>query len=302
MATKKGFYIPCEACGKIVYKTPSQYAKRKHHYCSNACQAAKKREETFEHRLCEVCGNDMYLSKKSTQRFCSTSCQKIWQKGNTGFDNPRFQGKQVECETCGKEFLIGKYKADLDQHHFCSKGCKVHWYSTVWSQQESWKEESRIRAANLLKKIPATTQTKPQLIINRLLDEMEIKYQNEKTFEYYSIDNYLFVYDLAIEVMGDYWHTSPLRYTEPKNDVQRRIISRDKAKNTYLKRKYNINILYLWESDILSHPDLCRKLIDLYIVNNGDLHNYNSFNYSITGDSIALNDEIIYPYQTKIAC
>ena len=47
---------------------------------------------------------------------------------------------------------------------------------------------------------------------------------------------------------------------------------------------------------------MCKMLIQLYIKMNGILENYNSFNYHIFNDMLALNSEIIYPYfQNKIA-
>ena len=295
--------MPCEYCGKIVYKTLSQFNKREHHFCSNKCQSLLRRELTFEYRNCEVCGETFYVSKKSTQRFCSTECQHRWQLGNTGFKNPKFQGGVVVCTNCGKEFLLGKYKLN-NKRHFCSNQCRQDWYANVWSQSVEWKDESRKRAARTLSKNTITTQTKPQLVVNSILEKMDINYRNEEPFVYYSIDNYIPEHNLAIEVMGDYWHSSPLRYSDKINDKQRHIISRDKAKHTYIKKYYNIEILYLWESDIIKRPNLCSSLIELYINNSGVLTNYHSFNYNLDSNGqLTLNDKIIYPFQEqKIAC
>lgn len=304
-ANKTGLYIQCEYCGKTVYKTRSQYKKAKQHFCSNRCQSLLKREIAFEHRPCEVCGKDMYLSKKSTKRFCSTECQNIWQSGNTGFDNKRFRGGYVKCEHCGKDFLVGKYNLEYDKKHFCSTLCRQTWYATVWSQSDDWKTQSRIRAASSLIKNTVITQTKPQIIVNEMLDNMDIVYRNEEPYTYYSIDNYLPKFNLAIEVMGDYWHASPLKYPDSINERQRHTISRDKAKHTYLKNYFGIDILYLWEADILKRPDVCIELIRHYIECDGNIKDYHSFNYSVVGDSLKLNDVIVRPYQsgrTEIAC
>lgn len=301
---KTGKYIQCEYCGKTVYKTLSQYNKRKHHFCSNKCQSLLKREQTFEYRTCEICGSTFYVSKKSTQRFCSTQCQSKWQLKNVGFKNPKFQGDYVQCENCGKRYLLGKYKLEDGKHHFCSKTCRQEWFSEVWSQSDEWKEESRKRAVRILSNNAISTQTKPQIAVNNMLDNLSISYRNEEPFVYYSIDNYLTKHKLAIEVMGDYWHSSPLKYKDKINDKQKHIISRDKAKHTYIKKHHGIEILYLWESDILNRPDICTALIRLYISTNGRLNNYHSFNYNIDNNGeITLNTDIIYPHQEKqIAC
>ena len=160
------------------------------------------------------------------------------------------------------------------------------------------------RAVRILSNNAVSTQTKPQIAVNNMLDNLFVEYRNEEPFVYYSIDNYLPEYKLAIEVMGDYWHSSPLKYPDKINDKQKHIISRDKAKHTYIRNHYGIEILYLWESDILKCPDLCTALIRHYIANNGCLDNYHSFNYHIDDDgNLTLNADIIHPYQGKqIAC
>ena len=142
-----------------------------------------------------------------------------------------------------------------------------------------------------------TYNTTPQRILNNLLDDMGIKYTNEKNFKYYSVDDYLNDYHLVIEVMGDFWHASPLKYTKDTlREIQINRIPKDKAKRTYIKNKHNINILYLWESDLHKSLEVCRELIEQYIKNNGILDNYNSFNYSIINNKLMMNDEIIYPF------
>jgi len=296
---KTGIYINCEFCGKLVYKTKTEYNRQKHHFCSNRCQFLKKRNDTYEHRKCEICGNDIYVSKKSTQRFCSEDCQHAWQKKNTGFKNPKFQGGYKVCPICGDTFLLGKYRYENGRQHFCSDNCRRVWYGSVWSQSKERKEESRRRAANQLSAISAKTQTKPQIMVNNLLEGMGIEYRNEENFEYYSIDNYLPEQNLIIEVMGDYWHCSPIKYSIPCNDIQRKNIRRDKAKHSYIKNRYNIEILYLWEQDINNDINKCSKLISAYLCSKGTLPNFHSFNYEIVDENISLNKQITTPFQEK---
>lgn len=291
-----GEYIECEWCGGLAYKTQSQLKKHKHHYCSNKCQSEKKHSEAYEDRACEICGELMHVSKKSTQRFCSTECQKMWQTQQVGELNKRFTRKKINCDYCGNEFFVKNYKTLTNQNHFCSKNCRQEWFANIWSQSDEWKDESRKRAANMMKNNLSITMTKPQIIVNELLDNYHIQYNNEEQFIYYSVDNYLINHNLIIEVMGDYWHGNPLKFNE-LNNLQRKNIGRDKAKHTFIQKYYDINILYLWEKDILERQDLCLSLILSYIENDGLLENYHSFNYILHNEKLTLNYPLVQPYQ-----
>lgn len=296
-----GYFVNCENCGKEVYKTKTQYNKAKHHFCSNKCQKEFEHKEKYEDRRCEICDELFHVSKKSEQRFCSIECQNIWQTQQTGVRNTRFTRKLIACDYCGDKFYIKNYKLDLPEHHFCSNKCRQKWYSEVFSQDEKWKEESKKRAVKILENRHIDTNTKPQQIINNLLRDMNISYINEAGFKYYTVDNYLTKYNLIIEVMGDFWHCHPLKYTVDNiRDIQRKRIPKDKAKHTYLKNKYNIEVLYLWEDDIYNNLDVCKALIDKYINNDGKLKNYHSFNYHIKYNNLNLNENIIVPYQDAV--
>ena len=208
-----GYYINCENCGKEVYQTKTQYNRAKHHFCSNKCQKEYQHKILFEDRKCEMCDNTFHVSKKSTQRFCSTACQGRWQSTQTGILNPRRKRLDSICDYCGKKIDIIQCNVGKYEHNFCNAECRQKWYSEIFSQSEEWKEESRIRATKLLSENQTRTNTKPQQIINQLLDSMNVSYINEKDYVYYSVDNYLDDYNLIIEVMGDFWHCNPLMYS-----------------------------------------------------------------------------------------
>lgn len=296
-----GYYIKCEYCGKEVYKTKTQYNKAKHHFCSTKCQKEFEHKEKYEDRKCEMCGNIFNVSKKSTKRFCSRECQGKWQSTQTGVVNPRYKKVEIKCENCGKKFHEKLYKTKNGQRNFCSNECRQEWYSKVFSQNDDWREKSRKRAVKILENRQLDTNTKPQQIINDLLTSMNISYVNEKGFTYYAVDNYLDEYNLIIEVMGDFWHCNPLKYSSMNSyDIHKKRIPRDKAKHSYFKNNYNIEILYLWEDDIYNNLDVCKAIIDKYINNKGTLEDYHSFNYHLDDENLILNDNIIVPYQDMV--
>lgn len=298
---KKGILIQCANCGKEIYRTPYRLSKNKNQYCSNKCEKEFQHKETFETRICEICGKPFECSKLSTQLLCSVECQKLWQETRVGELNPRYKRNKIKCDWCGSDVFVPDSKLKLNKYFFCGNECRREWYSNVYSQTEEWRDMSRKRAVKILEDglIPFTN-TKPQLIVNSFLDELNINYIAEKGFDYYCVDNYLSDNNLIIEVNGDYWHSNPFIFSQEKlNDIQKTRIRTDKAKHTYILNHYNIEILYLWEYDILNNPDLCKMLILKYIDHAGILDDYNSFNYDIVNNELSLKDYIVFPYQNR---
>lgn len=292
----------CDYCGKSCETTKSHYNETQNHFCSNKC-ADKFRSEN--HRIdlkCPICGKffNVTLSEAKTRLCCSRECQAKWYSENmTGENNPNFSSKLVKCEWCGKEHYQKQYKINNQDHFFCSVQCRQKWFTNVWSQTEKWKNISRIRATKMLSDgIFNHTDTGIQVIINKLLDNAKINYINEYNCKYVSIDNYLNKYNLMIECMGQYWHTDNRKYKKINYVMQRKRITKDKAKHTYIKNNYNIEILYLWEKDIIDNIELCKQLVLLYVKNKGNLENYHSFNYYLDKNNIIqLNtNKIIVPY------
>ena len=161
------------------------------------------------------------------------------------------------------------------------------------------KERSRKRLLNNLKSSDRL-DTGIQLKVNSILDNIGLKYEREKVFEYYAVDNYLTSCNGIIEVMGDYWHSSPLRYNKDKyliNEMQQKQLHRDKIKYSYIMNHYQIPILYLWETDIVSNPELCSALVSLYVENNKILENYHSFNWQMKNEKLSVKEDIVVPYQ-----
>jgi hypothetical protein len=140
------------------------------------------------------------------------------------------------------------------------------------------------------------TNSELQQKVNYMLDNLNVKFISEKSFTFFTVDNYLVDYKLIIENMGTYWHCDHRKYEKIiyENHVDR--IKRDKSKHSYLKNNEDIEILYLWEEDVNNNIELCKRLIELYLKNNGVLDTYHSFNYILKNDILLPKDIIIYPY------
>ena len=100
MAPKNGVYVACEICGKITYKTKSQYDVHKHHYCSYECSRMGRSKLHSEDRECEWCGNIFHVINSAPQRFCSIECQHEWQKTNVGDRKPKYTKVTTFCDNC----------------------------------------------------------------------------------------------------------------------------------------------------------------------------------------------------------
>lgn len=277
----------CEICGKKFAKKECDYLRHSHHYCSQECSAKGNHVLNTVMKKCETCGREMQLKKSSSQRFCSTDCQAEWQKQFVGELSPNYTRQKIRCMWCGNEYDIKAHKLNKYENHFCSKRCRQEWYSKEWSQNNLWREESRRRALSILKsgKIP-TIHSTPQIVLDEMLSTMGIDFQNEYAVGSYSVDNYLSNDNLFIEVMGDYWHCSPMKYACMSNMVQQKSVIRDRKKLQTIKELTGRNVLYLWETDLKKRPQICELLIREFIKQDGFLENYHSFNY--TNDNGAL--------------
>ena len=114
--------------------------------------------------------------------------------------------------------------------------------------------------------------------------------------KYYSIDICLSESELFVEIMGDYWHCSPMEFINAEYEFQKAAIIRDAKKRNYCRNSLKKQILNLWESDVLKDMHKCELLIDRFIEQQGMLDNYESFNYHIEDNNVIINDNIVTPY------
>lgn len=299
--SRTGQDVECRVCGKKIYKTITRLKRSNGiHYCSRACQDRGRHIDAYEMRNCEICGSQFECPKRSKQRFCSDACQNEWQRTRVGILNPKYNRVERTCEYCGSTIYEQPYKVSIGCHLFCNKHCRQAWYSEVFSQSEEWKNECRKRAVNLLEEgRMQKTNSVPQQIVDDMLATMNVDFIREYNIKYYSIDNFLTNSGLFIEVMGDFWHCNPIKYDDVKYHQQKKSIGRDKAKHTYIINHFDTEVLYLWECDIISDIEKCKKLTQLYIDNSGDLKNYHSFNYHVVNGELQINDDLIIPYQER---
>lgn len=216
------------------------------------------------------------FKKNKFGHFCTHECYWSWKSIHISAEHhPQYKRNKVKCDNCFTEMDITDSELEKNKHNFCTQQCYWQFRSKYYVGENSyWLGKKRPELAessrnNMLKMLTDGKMKKDSKIfnkVNELLNKMDILYENEKNFGYYSVDHYLTDFNLVIETMGDYWHGSPLKYPnyEQLNSIQIKDINRDKRKQTYLKNK-GINILYLWEKDIKQNENLCKLLIAMYV-------------------------------------
>ena len=265
-------------------------------------------------KTCRNCNKILIknMAEFEKNNYCNMKCRNEFKSSfYVGKNSPFYNRVLTKCCNCGSEIEISQYEKSRensfgDEHHFCSQKCYWNYRSKYYVKEKhpsynkiyTEKERNKFRAItiNRIKNgLYPQTLTKPHKKVNYILDEMNIRYENEYNCKYYSIDIFLSDYNLMIEVMGDYWHASPIKYQNKNklSDIQFKDIRKNKSKHTYIKRYYNIEILYLWEKDISDRENICKLLIKKYTEQNGILKDYNSFNYS---NDFKINKNIIKPY------
>ena len=260
----------CSYCGKEESKHLSVYIKNKECFCLSECYWNFKRE-------CEPKGEN----------------------------HPSYNRVGKKCDNCGEDIKVIPWGIENYHHNFCSQKCYWEFRSKYYIGEKhsqfglkkttEQKRKMRIATVKSYENGTYKRRTKPQIKVDEILDDLNMVFKNEYNCKYYAIDNYLPDHNLMIEVNGDYFHSNPLKFTK-LNTMQIKGITRDKRKRTYIKRYKEINVLYLWESDINNKQEMCKELILEYVNNKGILSNFNSFNYSLVEGELLLNDDIIIPY------
>ena len=293
--------MTCKWCEGKFNKTPRK--GQENYFCCHDCSTkyhAKERTKDLVVVNCAFCKGEFERKEYNTGKiYCSDECRaKGFNIKMSGENNPKYVERlTIKCDWCKTEFGETENSYNQSKNHFCSKDCARAYHANVFSQTPEWKEFMRIEMVNRLSDgVFSHTDTKPQLIVNDILKELNVKNENEYNCKHYAIDNYLNKSNLMIEVNGTYWHTDHRVFDKINYLSQANGISKDKAKKTYIKKYYDINMLYLWEYDINNDRELCNELIILYIHNNGVLDNYHSFNYHLNNGILTINENIEIPY------
>jgi very-short-patch-repair endonuclease len=202
----------CQVCGKTFKRSPSGVGP----YCSYVCmgkgQSAPRQEWT-----CERCGKPFPSPPgygRRRLRYCSLSCASR---------HPKARKPLPACEICGNLARRRGYR-------YCT-ACRRNVLAELMAE--------RIRSGELV--APRLTQdTKPERILIAFLTFAGFTVQPQRRFGHAVIDAYLPEHHLAFEADGDYWHARP------------DITTRDLARDARLLKRFNLPVVRLWQSELIS--------------------------------------------------
>lgn len=100
--------VPCEICGKVVWKKPSKLKIYPRTFCSRRCQGKGISPTLGQMHECAECGKEVYRSRahfaksKSGRVFCTRNCSTIYRnKRRTGKSHPNWTGSDYRKEALG---------------------------------------------------------------------------------------------------------------------------------------------------------------------------------------------------------
>ena len=83
-------------------------------------------------KVCEYCGDvfEVVLARVESARFCSIECKGKWQSENVkGVNHKLWQRVEKECKYCENKFWVKKDVLGKGHGEFCSRECAVKWDS-----------------------------------------------------------------------------------------------------------------------------------------------------------------------------
>ncbi len=126
------------------------------------------------------------------------------------------------------------------------------------NHSDKTKEKLRQTTLNSIKRgVFNQLKSKPHIKFKDILNNLSIKFVEEKLISYWSFDFYLIDYDIYIEVDGDYFHSNPnTRWPYgPKSKTQIKVKKNDERKNKFCEEN-NLNLIRFWENDIMKNTEL----------------------------------------------
>jgi hypothetical protein len=147
---------------------------------------------------CRDCGAEVVVSAGLYKKQKSFACEKHIRHKPSGKNSMFYNRVATNCSCCGKEIEVIPAKANKmnkfgESHNFCSQRCYWKFRSEYYCGEKSamfkhkyTKEQRENLSKGTIKRLQKSdvTNTKIQLIINEMLDELNISYQREFALDF----------------------------------------------------------------------------------------------------------------------
>ena len=125
--------------------------------------------------------------------------------------------------------------------------------------------------------------SKPHKKVMEILDSLNIEYIKEYPIGPYAFDIFIPLYNVLIEVQGDYWHS------------RKDSINRDKSKSTYVTEYFpQYKLRYVWEHECLIEGYILDKIKYMLGIINLELIEYKLSEINIDNPERKLADQFLY--------
>jgi len=151
---------------------------------------------------------------------------------------------------CTLENFIKRYGEDLGTKKYNDRCEKISYSSSIdffiekygyETGNEIWKNKFR-----------QIKTSKSSLLINKLLTELNIRFEMEKNINGKFVDYYLIDYDICIEYFGNYWHMNPKLYEADEYNKRLKKFAKEKWNEDFIRlekiREKCQSIIIVWES------------------------------------------------------
>lgn len=254
----------CTYC-KRFFELKGESYRKEHNFCSRECYhkyqseflRGKNNKNSVDKNtyFCANCGKQILelesqvKSKKNI--FCSKECRFAYDsKTFKGKGNPNYKrgNIKIKCLYCGKKFERPAYQKGRAK--YCSKECKNKYLSEVLSKTPEYQKRLRQQGIKAMKS-QKNKFTKPERIVYEYLQENNIySIPQHPMFNRFVVDFFIPSFNMVIEVLGDYWHGNPLKYSDSQlRAKQLKNREKDKIKYDFLTANgYEVHMI--WENDI----------------------------------------------------
>lgn len=212
-----------EVKDKLSEKTKESWKKQEYRGIITNSSISIWKNEEYKHK------HSVSVNTDESKKKCSDASKRAWSdKKYRELRIEQVKRKWVDpiYKNLVSNSMINFYKI-IEHRQMASINSKKIW------ENSDYREKMAIARQN-----SPNCDTKIELILCSILDDLKIRYQKQYRVGFYLFDCFLSDYNILIECNGDYWHSLP------------KGIRNDKSKSTYINKYFpNYKLYSIWEHE-----------------------------------------------------